>query len=58
MPYPPGGTSDNLGRLVAERLGANLGVTVVVDNKPGGTTQVGTEIVAPRLMAIPCCWVP
>lgn len=46
VPYPPGGTSDNLGRLVAERLGANLGVTVVVDNKPGGTTQVGTEIVA------------
>ncbi|MGH8856480.1 MAG: Bug family tripartite tricarboxylate transporter substrate binding protein [Polaromonas sp.] len=46
VPYPPGGTSDNLGRLVAERLSAHLGTPVIVDNKPGGTTQVGTEIVA------------
>ncbi len=46
VPYPAGGTSDNLGRLVAERLGAKLGVAVVVDNKPGGTTQIGTELAA------------
>lgn len=46
VPYPPGGTSDNLGRLVAERLGAHLHATVIVDNKPGGTTQIGTELVA------------
>jgi tripartite-type tricarboxylate transporter receptor subunit TctC len=46
VPYPPGGTSDNLGRLVAERLGAKLGATVIVDNKPGGTTQIGTELAA------------
>jgi tripartite-type tricarboxylate transporter receptor subunit TctC len=46
VPYPPGGTSDNVGRMVAERVGAHLGATLIVDNKPGGTTQVGTEIVA------------
>lgn len=46
VPYPPGGNSDNVGRLVAERLGAHLNTTVIVDNKPGGTTQVGTELVA------------
>lgn len=45
VPYPPSGTSDNLGRLVAERLSALLGANVVVDNRPGGTTQLGTEIV-------------
>lgn len=44
VPYPPGGTSDNLGRLVAQRLGANLNATVIVDNRPGGTTQIGTEL--------------
>lgn len=44
VPYPPGGTSDNLGRLVAERLGAKLHTPVVVDNKPGGTTQIGTDL--------------
>lgn len=46
VPYPPGGTSDNLGRLVADRLGANLHATVIVENKPGGTTQIGTELAA------------
>jgi tripartite-type tricarboxylate transporter receptor subunit TctC len=46
VPFPPGGTSDNVGRIVADGLAAQLGVAVVVDNKPGGTTQLGTEFVA------------
>jgi len=46
VPFPPGGNSDALGRVVAERLRDVLGQSVVVDNKPGGTTQVGTEFVA------------
>jgi len=46
VPYPPGGTTDNLGRLLAERMGHLLNVSVVVDNKPGATTQIGTQLVA------------
>ena len=46
VPFPPGGNSDILGRIVAERLRDMLKVGVVVENKPGGTTQVGTELVA------------
>jgi len=46
VPFPPGGSSDMLGRVYAERLRAVLEATVVVENRPGGTTQVGTEIVS------------
>jgi tripartite-type tricarboxylate transporter receptor subunit TctC len=46
VPYPPGGNSDILGRTVADRLRALLGTPVTVENKPGGTTQLGTELVA------------
>lgn len=46
VPYPPSGTSDNLGRLLADRLRAALGQPVVVENKPGGTSSLGTQLVA------------
>ncbi|MBL8383002.1 MAG: tripartite tricarboxylate transporter substrate binding protein [Burkholderiales bacterium] len=46
VPFPPGGNSDALGRVVAERMRDLLGHGVVVENRPGGTTQVGTEFVA------------
>ena len=46
VPFPPGGSSDSLGRVLAEGLREVLGQTVVIENKPGGTTQVGTEIVS------------
>lgn len=46
VPYPPGGSSDILGRIVAEQLGRALNANVFVDNKPGGTTQIGTDLVA------------
>ncbi|MCJ0762573.1 Bug family tripartite tricarboxylate transporter substrate binding protein [Variovorax terrae] len=46
VPFPPGGSSDILGRIVADRLGRMLNANVFVDNKPGGTTQIGTDFVA------------
>lgn len=46
VPFPPGGSSDLLGRLIAEQLGKLVGASIFVDNRPGGTTQVGTEFVA------------
>src|SRR6476646_1557521 len=46
IPYPPAGTSDNLGRLLAEKLRPALGQPIVVDNKPGGTSSLGAELVA------------
>jgi tripartite-type tricarboxylate transporter receptor subunit TctC len=46
VPYPAGGTTDLLGRLVADQLQSGLGATVVVENKPGAATAIGAEQVA------------
>jgi tripartite-type tricarboxylate transporter receptor subunit TctC len=46
VPYPAGGTTDFLGRLVAEALAGGLGASVVVENKPGAATGLGAEMVA------------
>src|SRR5258708_31259448 len=43
VPYPAGGTTDFLGRLVADRLKTGLGATVIVENKPGAATTLGAE---------------
>jgi tripartite-type tricarboxylate transporter receptor subunit TctC len=45
-PYPPGGGNDVLARLIAEPMGIALGQRVIVDNRAGANTIVGTEIVA------------
>jgi tripartite-type tricarboxylate transporter receptor subunit TctC len=42
-PFPPGGNSDALARVLADRLREHLKANVLVDNRPGGTTQVGIE---------------
>lgn len=46
VPYPPGGGNDIIGRLVADELGRRLGQQMLVDNRPGGSTAIGAEIVA------------
>ena len=46
VPYTPGGSTDQFGRALAEGMSRELKQTVVVENKPGGATQVGTNLVA------------
>src|SRR5215475_9609283 len=46
VPYIPGGATDTAGRLVAEKMTALLGQQVIVENKGGGNTIIGMELVA------------
>ena len=46
VPFPPGGLTDVMARLVAQQLGERWKVNVVVDNKPGGAAMVGADAVA------------
>jgi tripartite-type tricarboxylate transporter receptor subunit TctC len=46
VPYPAGGTTDLLGRLVADQIKTGLNATVIVENKPGAATTLGAEQVA------------
>ncbi|MBL8381721.1 MAG: tripartite tricarboxylate transporter substrate binding protein [Burkholderiales bacterium] len=46
VPYAPGGATDIMGRVVAQRLGEALGQQMLIDNRPGGNTGIGAEAVA------------
>ena len=46
VPYAAGGSTDIIGRLLAQKMGENMGVSVVVDNKPGANGTIGCDYVA------------
>ena len=46
IPQPPGGGFDFVGRLLADRMGKQMGQGFVVENKPGSGTLIGTDFVA------------
>jgi len=46
VPFGTGGVSDNVGRLLSQQLSAKLNQTVIVENKPGVSGIVGTQLVA------------
>ena len=45
VPYPAGGVADVMSRIIAERISANWGQSVIVDPRPGGDGIIGTETV-------------
>jgi tripartite-type tricarboxylate transporter receptor subunit TctC len=46
VPYPPGGFTDILGRLIADKLQGQIGQSVIVENKGGGGSTIGSAMVA------------
>ena len=46
VPFPPGGGMDLVGRAVADKLSPRLGQPIVIENRPGGGTTIGTDAVA------------
>jgi tripartite-type tricarboxylate transporter receptor subunit TctC len=46
VPFPPGGATNVVARVVAQKMQDMLGQSVVVDNRPGGNTIIGTDLLA------------
>ena len=46
VPFPPGGGNDFIGRFVAQKLGERLGQQFIVDNRPGASGVIGTDLAA------------
>jgi tripartite-type tricarboxylate transporter receptor subunit TctC len=46
VPLTPGGSTDNIARLIASKLKDRWGQAVIVENRPGGNTMIGTQVVA------------
>ncbi|MGB6105028.1 MAG: tripartite tricarboxylate transporter substrate binding protein [Pusillimonas sp.] len=46
VPFPPGGGNDAIGRLMAQKMGEGLGRSIVVDNRGGAGTTIGTAYAA------------
>jgi tripartite-type tricarboxylate transporter receptor subunit TctC len=46
VPFPAGGPSDVMARMIGERMSADFGQAVVIDNRPGANTVIGAQFVA------------
>lgn len=46
VPVAPGGNIDTVMRIISQKMGENLGQNVIIENKPGGATNVANELVA------------
>ena len=46
IPFPPGGTLDAVGRMLAQKLSEQMGQPFVIENKPGGNGVIGADLVA------------
>jgi tripartite-type tricarboxylate transporter receptor subunit TctC len=46
IPFPPGGTLDTVGRMLAEKLQSQLGQPFIVENRPGGNGIIGADVVS------------
>ncbi len=46
VPYPTGGSTDGVARIVGQRLSAKLGQPVIIDNRPGGSEAIASTFVA------------
>jgi len=46
VPAPPGGAIDTIARVVGDKMAASMGQPVVVDNRPGASNNLGTEVLA------------
>ncbi|WP_204378203.1 Bug family tripartite tricarboxylate transporter substrate binding protein [Tardiphaga robiniae] len=46
VPFPPGGTTDIVARILTEQLSAELGKQVVIENRGGASTSIGAQVVA------------
>jgi tripartite-type tricarboxylate transporter receptor subunit TctC len=46
VPFPPGGPADTMARIVGQTMSEHWGQAVVIENRPGGNTAIGAELVA------------
>ncbi len=46
VPFPPGGITDVVGRIISDKLSSRLGQTFIVDNRPGAASMTGSDVVA------------